>query len=157
MCRSHYVNGGSTKFITQDIIFDGGRNTDNTSGYTGYFTFVNSGTLSIEDGTTVQNFYTTTSTDVKGIDINGSENVTEFTSGANGVFFIGMLDYGAYVIQETRHPEGYSGGSFFYLVVDEDGTEMSDEGFSSMAEANEKAKEVFTTRKTARAEKKKSA
>jgi hypothetical protein len=97
------------------------------------------------------------STEVKGVDINGNANATEFTSGANGVFYIGMMDYGAYVLQETQHPEGYSGASYFYLVVDEEGTEVSDKGFNKMEDASAKSKEVFAARKTARTEKRKSA
>jgi hypothetical protein len=68
-----------------------------------------------------------------------------------------MMDYGAYVLQETQHPEGYSGASYFYLVVDEEGTEVSDKGFNKMEDASAKSKEVFAVRKTARTEKRKSA
>ena len=51
-----YVNG--TNFITRDIIFDGGRDEQNTSGNTGRCIYISNGTISIQNGTTIRNFYT---------------------------------------------------------------------------------------------------
>ena len=53
-----YINHASSKLTTQNIIFDGGRNVQNSSGFGGRCIYIKNGSISIEDGTLVQNFYT---------------------------------------------------------------------------------------------------
>ena len=85
---------------------------------------------------------------ITGADINGNLNATSFTSGTSGVFYIGMMDYGVYVLNETTHPSGYSGGPYYYLVVDDDGVEIykPEDGYVTETLAKEAGDAVFRQR-----------
>ena len=89
---------------------------------------------------------------ISGTDIHGNADATEFESGTSGVFYIGMMDYGVYVLHETKHPANYTGGPYYYLVVDEDGALMSDPtpGYDSAAAAKTAGDAKFKERQTAR-------
>ena len=89
---------------------------------------------------------------ISGTDIHGIPNATEFESGDNGVFYIGMLDYGVYILHETKHPDGYTGGPYYYLIVDEDGAVMSGPtpGYGSADAAKTAGDALFKRRQTDR-------
>ena len=55
---------------------------------------------------------------VSGTDVEGNENVDTFPSENSGVFFIGDLSYGTYVIEETSGP---GAGRTFVISVDKEG------------------------------------
>ncbi len=67
--------------------------------------------------------------------------VTTFTSGGNGAFFVGELNYGTYYLNETDN------GKWFFLIVDEAGvfdsmTKPYDSTAAVQAAAAEKIKEI---------------
>ena len=66
-------------------------------------------------------------TKIKATDINGNENAESFASGASGVFFSGVMEYGTYYLQETAAPSPYESnvGKWFCLIVDKTGVFMS--------------------------------
>ena len=88
--------------------------------------------------------------EIKGTDIHGTANAAEFESDSNGAFYVGWLDYGVYVLQETTVPTGYDGSKpFFYLVVDEDGADISS-GYATADVAREAGTAQFKQRQTDR-------
>jgi hypothetical protein len=63
-----------------------------------------------------------------------------------------MMDFGVYVLHETTYPAGYSGGPFYYLIVDDDGTVISspDDGYATQADAKSEGDKLFKDRQNAR-------
>ena len=90
------------------------------------------------------------STPIEGTDING-DTTTSFPSGTSGVFYIDELNYGVYVLDETTAPAGYSRTPYYFLVVDEDGAEISDNEYDSMEAAQQAGDEEYARRKEERA------
>jgi hypothetical protein len=54
-----------------------------------------------------------------------------------------------YVLNETTHPTGYTGGPFYYLVVDEAGVVMSkpEEGYADASSARAVGEAIYKQRK----------
>ena len=74
---------------------------------------------------------------------------SNLTSSANGVFWIGELNYGIYLLEEVQAPAGYSSGQWFYLIVDEKGTPVSEQSYGSATEAAQAAAAEAESRKNA--------
>ena len=84
-----------------------------------------------------------TDTKIKGTDIYGNAEAESFESGASGVFFSGVMEYGRYELQETTAPGSYGSneGNWFCLIVDGTGVYMSG-GFADRATARTKAEGI---------------
>lgn len=82
----------------------------------------------------------------------GDEALSGLTSrDKSGIFWIGELPYGAYVVQETTVPADYvQSQRYFWFVVDEEGVEMAAAGMDDRAAAKTAADVLFKARKTAR-------
>ena len=70
---------------------------------------------------------------------------TEFTSGMNGVFFAGMMDFGVYVLHEVSYPLGHTGGPYYYVVVNENRIVASSptDGYATEEEAKQAGMAAF--------------
>jgi len=88
---------------------------------------------------------------IEGTDSQGAVTKT-FTSGETGVFYVGTMNYGVYVLNEITHPANYSGDSYYYLIVDDDGAEMSlpSAGYDTETKAKAAGDALFKSRQAAR-------
>ena len=77
----------------------------------------------------------------KGKEEDGTDvTLSNLTSRSDGVFWVGMMPYGTYYIQETAAPANHTSntGKWFCLIIDEAGAWMSTQGYNTGNEANDK-------------------